>query len=52
MRSNETLLREFQNLCIDQGMELEWPDLGPESGWAAFDKRVLGQMPPGALPRG
>ncbi len=52
VRSNQALLREFQNLCIDQGMELEWPSLEPESGWAAFDKRVLGQLPQGALPRG
>jgi hypothetical protein len=47
----ETLLREFQDLCLAQGMELEWPKLGPEDGWAAFDKRVLGLQPKGAIPR-
>ena len=51
VRENEELLREFQNLCLDQDMELDWPKLVPESGWAAFDKRVLGFLPKGALPR-
>ena len=51
VREDEDLLREFQYLCLDQGMELDWPKLVPESGWAAFDKRVLGFLPKGALPR-
>jgi hypothetical protein len=51
VREKEGLLREFQTLCLAQGMELEWPDLGPEDGWAAFDKRVLGLQPKGAIPR-
>lgn len=47
----ETLLQDFQALCLAQGFELEWPDMVAESGWAAFDKRALGYLPPGAIPR-
>ena len=44
------LLRGFQVLCRAQGIELEWPRLGPEDRFAAFDKRVLGLWPHGATP--
>ncbi|MDP6402778.1 MAG: FAD-dependent oxidoreductase [SAR202 cluster bacterium] len=50
VREKEELLAEFQNLCLAQGIELEWPKLGPEDRWAAFDKRVLGVLPLGAVP--
>ena len=44
-------LRDFQQLCLDQGLELEWPAMVPEMGCAAFDKRVVGALPKGAIPR-
>ena len=50
VREKEGLLAEFQSLCLSQGIELEWPRLRPEDGWAAFDRRVLGQLPRGAKP--
>ena len=50
VRDDETLLSEFQSLCIAQGIELEWPAAAPENRFAAFDKRVLGLLPPGAMP--
>jgi len=51
VREDRRVLREFQDLCLAQGFELEWPQPVAESGWAAFDKRVLGYLPSGALPR-
>ena len=50
VRDDEALLSEFQSLCIAQGIELEWPASAPENRFAAFDKRVLGLLPPGAMP--
>ena len=50
VRESEALLREFQDLCVAQGIELEWPAVGPEDRFAAFDKRVLGLLPSGAMP--
>jgi hypothetical protein len=51
IRENSNLLQDFQTLCLDQGFELDWPEIGAESGWAAFDKRTLGYMPEGSIPR-
>jgi hypothetical protein len=50
VRHNPELLREFQDLCTAHGIELEWPQVGPENRNAAFDKRVLGTLPQGATP--
>jgi hypothetical protein len=50
VREDEALLLEFQSLCLSQGIELQWPKLRAEDGWAAFDRRVLGQLPRGAQP--
>ena len=50
VRSNQLLLREFQDLCRSQRVELEWPKLGPEDRPAAFDQRVLGKLPAGSKP--
>lgn len=49
---DKRLLQDFQTLCLAQGFELEWPKMIAESGWAAFDKRSLGYLPSGAIPRG
>ena len=51
VHGDRRVLREFQDLCLAQGFELEWPKLAAECGWAAFDKRVIGYLPAGALPR-
>lgn len=51
VRENRKTLREFQELCLGQGFELEWPRLVSETAMDAFDKRVLGYLPMGALPR-
>jgi hypothetical protein len=50
VRHNPEMLREFQDLCTAQGIELEWPQVGPENRNASFDKRVLGTLPRGATP--
>ena len=50
VHESEALLREFQDLCVAQGIELEWPPVGPEDRFAAFDKRVLGLLPRTAMP--
>ena len=50
VRSKQPLLREFQDLCRAQRIELEWPTLGPEDRPAAFDQRVLGNLPAGSKP--
>ena len=50
VRENESLLEEFQALCVSQGMELEWPSLGPEDRPSAFDQRVLGKLRHGSKP--
>lgn len=50
VRENVEILADFQHLCRAQGIELEWPKLGPEDRFAAFDKRVLGLLPQGATP--
>ena len=50
VRETQALLQDFQDLCVAQGIELEWPAVGPEDRFAAFDKRVLGLLPSGAMP--
>ncbi len=50
VRENKSLLEEFQALCVSQGMELEWPSLGPEDRPSAFDQRVLGKLKHGSKP--
>jgi hypothetical protein len=50
VRHNPNLLSEFQDLCIAQGIELEWPKVTPENRNAAFDQRILGTLPRGATP--
>ena len=50
VRAKPSLLADFQRLCRAQGIELEWPRVGPEDRFAAFDKRVLGLQPPGDTP--
>ena len=51
VRENRKTLREFQELCLGQGFELEWPRLVSETAMDAFDERVLGYLPVGVLPR-
>jgi hypothetical protein len=50
VRESPKMLSDLQNLCRAQGIELEWPNVGPEDRFAAFDKRVLGLLPNGATP--
>ena len=50
VRHKPDLLLEFQDLCIAQGIELEWPKVTSENRNAAFDQRILGTLPRGATP--
>jgi hypothetical protein len=50
VRHKPYLLREFQDICIAQGIELEWPKVTSENRNAAFDQRILGTLPRGATP--